>query len=120
MLAKAFIAVTVSGRKNARKIRKIAAASPTPNHRIYMGIEARGEVECGIWINRFSDIAARRRHPISNPNGIAIAAATQPQVTRNREATTYFNNRSRSASSRIPRATAMGSSKILSRCRPAA
>ena len=90
------MAVTVSGRKEARKMRKMAARSPTPNHRMEIGIQASGEIGRKIWISGFNAISERRYQPISRPIGMASnAAATYPQVTRNKEATMYFNNRPR-------------------------
>jgi hypothetical protein len=78
----------------------MAAMSPTPNHRIEMGIQASGEIGRKIWINGFNAISDRRYHPIANPSGIPnTAAAVKPQVTRNSEAVTYFNNKPRRASS---------------------
>src|SRR6185437_213853 len=90
-LPTAFIAVTVRGRNDAKKIRNIAAISPTPNHKMLIGIQASGEMGRRIWINGFSAIPGRLYQPNARPNGTAkIEAPRKPQVTRNKEATTYF------------------------------
>jgi hypothetical protein len=92
-VATAFIAVTVSGRNEATQIRKIAVRSPTPNHRMAIGIHASGEIGRRIWIHGLSASSARRYQPIDRPSGTPSgAAATKPHVTRYSEATTYFSS----------------------------
>src|SRR5579864_3728813 len=109
MPATAFTAVTVRGKNEARKIRNMAAISPTPNQRILIGIQASGEIGRRIWIKGFKAISDRLFQPSANPKGMAkMAAPVKPQVTRNNDATTYFNNSPRCASSTMPRATARG------------
>ena len=42
---------TVIGKTLARKIKKIGAASLTPNHKIATGIHAMGEIGRKIWMS---------------------------------------------------------------------
>ena len=49
----AVIAPVAIGKNDARKIRKIAEASLTPNHRTASGIQAMGEIGLSAWIRGF-------------------------------------------------------------------
>jgi len=84
---------TPIGNTLARKIRKMGAASETPNHRMATGIQAIGEMGRRIWMTGLKASKARAYQPRSRPNGIPTrTASVNPQVTRKREATTYFSS----------------------------
>ena len=81
------------GKTLARKIRKIGAASDTPNHRMATGIQAMGEIGRNAWISGLNACCARRNQPSISPKGTPTStASTKPQVTRNSEATMYLKS----------------------------
>src|ERR1700722_14614651 len=93
MLWTALMAVSSKEKKQPTKIRKIAERSPTPNQRMAIGIQARGEIGRKICTSGLNAISARRYQPFVRPRGIAVTAAKRkPHVTRKREATTYLSN----------------------------
>ena len=69
----ALMEVTAMGRNDARKIRKMAARSPTPNHNIEIGIHANGEIGRKNSIRWFS---------ISRPGGNNPASGRTESLNR--------------------------------------
>ena len=66
------VVCTIIGNTDEMKIRKIGDTSPTPNHRIAIGIQAIGEIGRSIWNSGLS---------VSN----APVDPTHPQAERNRD-----------------------------------
>src|SRR5262245_3937852 len=109
MFCTAAVAETVIGKTLAKKIRNTGAASETPNQRMATGIQAMGEIGRSTWIIGLKALKAQPNQPRSRPNGTPRSTARKnPQVTRNSEATMYLCNTPFSASSTIPRPTAIG------------
>ena len=78
---------TIIGNTDEMKIRKIGEASPTPNQRIAIGIQAIGEIGRSIWKIGLSVRYAPRTQPIHRPSGTATRTASpKPTPTRNSEA----------------------------------
>src|ERR1700694_2684509 len=93
MFCTAAIAETVIGKTLARKIRKIGAASLTPNQRMATGIHAIGEIGRRIWRMGLNAWKAREYQPSTRPVGTPIrTASVNPHVTRKRDATMYLNS----------------------------
>src|SRR5439155_7144313 len=109
MFCTAAIAETVIGKTLARKIRKIGAASLTPNHKIATGIQAIGEIGrriCRIGLKAWK---ARVYQPSSSPTGTPMSTASvNPHVTRKSDATMYLKSRPFCTSSMMPRRTLPG------------
>src|SRR4029453_584538 len=84
MVCTAAAVCTIVGNTDDRKIRKIGDTSPTPNHRMAMGIQAIGEMGRRIWTMGFNVANAPLTHPIKRPNGIATTTASKkPAPTLN-------------------------------------
>ena len=49
MVCTPLVVCTTMGNTEAMKMRKIGETSPTPNHRMAMGIQAMGEIGRSIW-----------------------------------------------------------------------
>src|SRR5262245_53580848 len=115
MFATAAIVASATGKKAARKIKKIGDASPTPNQRIANGIHASGDrLRKKLMIGRKAKRAARRC-PIHKPIGIPVATAiTKPQLTRNSQVVRSVERPPLHISSPKPCATATGDGKALS------
>ena len=96
----------------------MAERSPTPNHRIAIGIQASGEIGRRIWIIGLSAISARLYQPMTMPRGIAVTTARpKPQVTRNNEATIYFSSNPWRTRSTMPPTTPHGPGSSCPGCR---
>ena len=67
------VVCTIIGNTDEMKIRKIGEASPTPNHRIAIGIQAIGEIGRSIWKSGLSVVNAPRTQPIQSPSGTATS-----------------------------------------------
>src|SRR5207253_6468831 len=77
---------TTIGKKDARKIRKIADWFPMPNQTIASGIQARGLIGRIIWMSGFTAAAALGYQPSARPAGIPNNSASKyPTPTRNSE-----------------------------------
>src|SRR5215472_6839118 len=72
-----FMAATMMGKNEARNMRKVAAALPTPNQMMETGIQAMGLIGRTIWIVGFTTAAAAGYHPRNNPAGMPMAAAVK-------------------------------------------
>src|SRR6266404_4078166 len=109
MFCTAAIVATVIGKTLARKIKKIGAASLTPNQRIATGIQAMGEIGRKIWMSGLKAWKARAYQPSTSPSGTPIRTArVNPQETRKSEATMYLNNKPFCSSSMMPLRTLPG------------
>src|SRR6266568_2036626 len=105
----AAIVATVIGKTLARKIKKIGAASLTPNQRIATGIQAIGEIGRKIWMKGLKAWKAREYQPRTSPSGTpSTTASVNPHETRNTDATMYLMSNPFWISSMIPRATLPG------------
>src|SRR3984893_8117638 len=103
------MAETVMGKTLAKKIRKMGAASLTPNHRMAPGIHAIGEIGRKTWINGLNAWNAREYQPRTKPSGTPITTASvNPHETRKSDATIYFRSRPFWISSKMRRATFPG------------
>src|SRR5579862_7785322 len=115
MLETAAMVARTTGKKAARKIRKMVEASPTPNQRMAKGIQAREDR-----LRKKFTMGRRARRGVSfcpsqTPIGIPEATAIKkPQLTRNREIMRSFTNRPVRNSSANARTTARGEGKALS------
>src|ERR1035438_8059471 len=119
MLATAAIVARTTGKNAARKMRKMVAASPTPNHRMANGIQASGDrlrkkFTIGSSARRAFKTCPSQR-PAGRPNSTASA---KPQLTRKRETTRSFGSRELRSSRPSARRTAQGEGKALSWNRP--
>src|SRR5258706_6057569 len=70
-----FIADTVIGKNDPRKMRNVADESPTPKNRMASGIHAIGLIGRIIWITGFTTCEAAGYQPRVRPNGIASTSA---------------------------------------------
>ena len=88
-------------------------ASPTPNQRMAIGIQAIGEMGRRIWKMGFSVRYAPRTQPIHNPSGTATQTASpKPAPTRMSEAPMCRHSVPSFNSSSVPVTTAHGVGKI--------
>src|SRR6266540_2412383 len=70
------------GKREARKMRKMAATLLTPKSTIATGIQARGEIGRRSWITGLTARAAAGRHPRKTPAGIPTASAAPSYLVR--------------------------------------
>jgi hypothetical protein len=71
------MAVSVIGKRDARKMMNTAETSPTPNQRIAMGIHASGEMGRRISMRGAMAIPPRRYQPRTIPSGIPTITAAR-------------------------------------------
>ena len=69
------MAETVIGSAEPRKMMKIAPVSPTPNHKIEIGIQASGEIGRRICRNGLTARSPRRDQPSMRPAGTPTSTA---------------------------------------------
>jgi hypothetical protein len=112
MSCTAFIAVTISGKSDARKIRKIAERSPTPNQRMAKGIQASGERLRKKLTAGSSAALAAAACPRKSPRGtLNTTASTNPMLTRKSDAMRSVQSLPVTISSRKPSRTSVGEGK---------
>ena len=105
---------STTGKKTERKIRNMAAASPTPNQRMANGIQAKGERLRKKFVMGRKARRAESFWPIQTPAGIPKATANRnPQVTRNNDVTLSLSSLPVAISTPKPRTTASGDGNAL-------
>src|SRR3984893_4312792 len=88
-------------------------ASPTPNQRMAIGIQAIGEMGRSIWKIGFNVRYAPATQPIHSPRGTATQTASpKPAPTRSSDALMWRHNVPSFNSSAVPVTTAHGVGKI--------
>jgi hypothetical protein len=102
------------GKNEPRKMRKIAARSPTPKKMIATGIHAMGLMGLKIWSTGLTTSFAAGLQPSHSPRGIPTkTAAPKPSATRRSESPMSAHRTCLWSSSATAFSTLRGEGKIL-------